>query len=95
MRKLLIVLSATVLSTMAASAADYRDAPYRRGGHIERYAYAPQYTPGIRPARPLYLVEAPPRYVQDLRIGAPGQWVVRQPDLVERLFGMRSDLYAY
>jgi len=48
---------------------------------------------GIRPPPPLYYVEAPPRYVQDLRTGAPGQYVVRQPGLLEQLFGLRGDGY--
>ena len=95
MRILLILLSTTVLGTTvlttAASAADYRDAPYRR--HAPRYVEAPYYAPPIRQARPLYIVEAPPRYVQDLRIGAPGQYVVREPDFLERVFGLRENLY--
>lgn len=82
MRALLIVASVVAMGS-SAFAADYRDAPYR-----VRRAYAPPmiYT-GIRPAPPLYYVAAPPRYVQDLRTGAPGEWVVPEPDLLERLFG--------
>ncbi|MET0221282.1 MAG: hypothetical protein ABW213_11550 [Tardiphaga sp.] len=76
-------MASLIAATTSAFAADYRDAPYRT-----RRAAAPAvvYT-GIRPAPPLYYVNAPPHYVQDLRTGAPGEWVVPEPDLFERLFG--------
>lgn len=95
MRKSLIVFGAIFLVPTAANAADYRDGSYVRGPYASAPRYVGQYSasPGIRPPRPLYVVQAPPRYVQDLRINAPGQWVVREPTVFERLFGPSTDLY--
>jgi len=82
-RFLMILFSATIVTT-SALAADYRDAPYssRRAARYPVTAYN-----GIRQAPPLYYVNAPPRFVQDLRTGDPGHWVVRQPNLIEQIFG--------
>ena len=60
-----------------ATAADY-------GG------YPPPGFGGIRPPPPTYYVAAPPHYVQDLRTGRPGRWVVLQPTFLDRLLGERN-----
>jgi hypothetical protein len=80
-----VIVAVAVAVSSSAFAADYRDAPYRTR---RAAAYGPPviYT-GIRPAPPLYYVNAPPHYVQDLRTGEPGEWVVPQPNFFERLFG--------
>jgi hypothetical protein len=83
-----VLFSATLLTT-SAFAADHRDASHR--ARAARHPH--KVDTGIRPAPPLYYVEAPPRYVQDLRTGAPGQYVVRQPGFLEQLFGLRGDGY--
>jgi hypothetical protein len=87
-RILMILLGATTLAT-PAFAADYRDARYRAGTTY----YPLTVDTGIRAPRPLYYVEAPPHYVQDLRTGEPGQWVVRQPSVFEHLFGLSRGGY--
>jgi hypothetical protein len=82
-RFLTIIFSVALVSS-SALAADYRDAPYLH----RRVAYAPvAMNTGIRPAPPLYYVSAPAHYVRDTRFGAPGEWVVPQPGLMEQLFG--------
>lgn len=81
MRAVLMIASVLAM-TSSALAADYRDAPY-----LARPAAPKVISTGIRPAPPLYYVAAPPRYVQDLRTGEPGEWVVPEPSLLERLFG--------
>ncbi|WP_441229860.1 hypothetical protein AB7828_07915 [Tardiphaga sp. 215_C5_N2_1] len=88
MRILMIVLGAATLATPVL-ASDYRDARYRAG--TARYPI--KMDTGIRAPPPLYYVEAPPRYVRDLRTGEPGQWVVRQPSVFEQLFGLPRDGY--
>ena len=87
MRLGMIVFSAVMAMTASADAADYRDARH----HARRpVLYVPIHS-GIRPAPPLYIVAAPPRYVEDTRTGYPGRWVVTPPSLAERLFGTWPD----
>ena len=90
MRILTVAIATLLTTTAAASAADYREAPFRHRGPRA----AAVLDTGIRPAPPLYILEAPPRYIQDTRTGAPGRWVVRQPGLLEQLFGLPGDGYS-
>lgn len=78
--RVVLIVACVMAMGSSAFAADYRDAPYRG-------RRAPVVYTGIRAAPPLYYVAAPPHYVQDLRTGAPGEWVVPEPSLFERLFG--------
>jgi hypothetical protein len=85
-----ILIAASMLVSTAAGAADYRTERHRSHARSPRVAYAAQPIMGIRQMPPLYYVNAPPHYVQDLRFGGPGYWVQNQPSLLDRLFGPRD-----
>lgn len=84
----MIVLAAMAV-TASADAADYREARH----HARRPALYVPIDSGIRRAPPLFIVNAPPRFVQDTRTGYPGEYVVPEPNLMERLFGSPNDYY--
>jgi hypothetical protein len=77
--RFVFALALAFVASSGASAADYRGADY----------YPAPQPYGIRPAPPMYIVAAPPHYVQDARTGRPGRWVVLQPTFWDRLFGDR------
>jgi len=64
-RVLLAVVAAAVMTSGAASAADYAEVPYRPAYRAPRATYLPPPV-GIRPAPPVIWVEAPPQYIQHL-----------------------------
>jgi hypothetical protein len=97
----LIVAGATIASTTAVFAADYRADSYEPRGISPPAVYAaptvltaiqprPMYVPYVPP---MYYLPSPPHYVQDLRTGAPGHWVQLQPSFFDRLFGEFRDGY--
>jgi len=80
--KFLIIASA--LFSTAASAADYRDGYPRRHRAHAHYAHP---APAFRQVPPTYYVDAPPRYIQDLRTGEPGYWVDNRRTVLDQIFG--------
>lgn len=84
MRPVHLLIIATALCSTAASAADYRDAPYRSRSHRAHVHAHPAYA--IRQVPPTYYVNAPPHYVQDLRTGEPGMFVEHQRSWLDQLF---------
>jgi hypothetical protein len=80
--KFLIIASA--LFSSAATAADYRDAYPRRHRTHAHYALP---APAFRQVPPTYYVDAPPRYIQDVRTGEPGYWVDNRRTLLDQIFG--------
>ena len=69
-------------TSVPAQSADYNT--------TRTYRDPPPVFVGIAPPRPVYLVASPPQYIQDLRTGQPGRWVVLQPSFFDRLFGERN-----
>ena len=84
MRSVHLLIIASALCSTAASAADYRDAPYRARGHRAHVYTHPAYA--IRQVPPTYYVDAPPHYVQDLRTGEPGMFVENPRSFLDQLF---------
>jgi hypothetical protein len=79
----LIIIAGALFSTVA-SAADYRDGPYRSRGHRAHHYAHPAYA--IRQVPPTYYVNAPPHFVQDLRTGEPGYFAENPRTWLDQIF---------
>lgn len=89
--KALLIASGMMVSP-AVFAADYRADHYESRAYSTPPAFyaGPTYVPYVAP---VYHMPSPPQYVQDLRTGAPGQWVQLKPSFLDRLLGEFRDGY--
>ena len=84
MRSVSLLILAGVLASSSAFAADYRDGAYRSRAYRSAYVQQPR---GFRAVPPTYYVDAPPRFIQDVRTGEPGYWVDNRRTVLDEIFG--------